>query len=151
FTDQERGGRPGHLHPPGQVGAGERLLLPNQVEHDLTIDLPGRGTGRTGESARVDPSHRTGFGWGRAAAADAPRDRTERVATPLLRLYQKHTKLSPSPSMVLTRRLFSPPPGGPIESRANRRFIPGDAHSAATAGHHAPPPIHHPIPSCRCS
>ena len=42
---------------PGQVGAGQRFVPPNQAERDSTVDLPRRLAGRDLEAGEVDLAH----------------------------------------------------------------------------------------------
>ena len=45
------------LHAAREVGARDRLVLADEVEHDLPVDLARRGAGRADEAAGVDLSH----------------------------------------------------------------------------------------------
>jgi hypothetical protein len=62
---------PVHLHPARELGARDRLILPDQVQDDAPVDLPGGRSGREPKVARVDLTHGQGL--------RSERERGERV------------------------------------------------------------------------
>jgi hypothetical protein len=57
LVNQDADYSPSHFHPAGKVGAGNRLMLPNQVQRNPAIDIPRSGSGRNVEIVRIDFTH----------------------------------------------------------------------------------------------
>src|SRR5437867_2689907 len=57
ITHDARDRRSPHLHAARELGARDRLVLTDQVEHDLPVDLPVGTTRRHAKAACVDLAH----------------------------------------------------------------------------------------------
>ena len=56
-VDDQRDGAAAHAHRPGEVGARDRLVRADQVQHDAAVDLAAGAAGGDPEARRVDTAH----------------------------------------------------------------------------------------------